>query len=540
MSGMTPTAFTDWLKSLSFPQFTLLFGTMFSATEGAFKPWKLWRGSRRPTTAPDGPGKYGASVIRAGIEYFAGQYEALVAIQRAAILWVAKARQKGMSEMAAMYAIYICLTEPKSVVLVFSADASASKAFLADRVLKKLEGMIVRRDPAGDLYPWGEVPWIDGKDKIQFRNGSVIEAHSSDNTGPISRSPRLVIFDEIRTYPFKDAKEMWTTMMGARGVQGRNLQAICISTPMAGSWFNEMTRKILDGAIEIAEFLFLPDDIDPARDAEFRRQQLQVMGGDETALRREHAIVVDDLFASHEGLVIGSWDPAAHVRRIPVTWDDGEEFILGYDHGHTQEHPAVCGFYRYNRYENFLYRFDEVFMRGKELTEVGPAIRAKVFYWQDRGAPGITAAIADTAIFNDLGMKTVGEVLIEETGIQWGRAFKHDKAHSLDLLQQRFFHRRIAIDPRCGDGITQLSNLRYKEGKDKPEELEDDVCDECRYVNTWVEKGARPRREEPLERKLRELAEARATGAAPPVTPQTEAADVAAFMAGGVNTWQSV
>lgn len=530
----------EWLKSLSFLRFLLLFGTMWSDEESTYREWRLWPGARRPTTAPDGPGKYGASIIRGGVEYFMGQYEAVQAIASSIIVWFAKARQKGVSEMAAMYAIYVCLTEPKSIVMVFSADTSASEAFLADRVVRKLEGMIVRTGPDGEPYPWMELPWIPGKKKIEFKNGSVIEAHSSDNTGPISRSPRLLIFDEIRTYKFADAKEMWTTMMGARGVGGRKMQVICISTAMAGSWFNEMTLRILKRLIDIVTFVFLPDDTDPARDAEYRRQQLQVLGGDETALKREHALVVDHIFSSHEGLVIGSWNPEVHVGGRPLTWRDSEEFLLSYDHGHTHEHPAVCGFYRYNRYDNFLYRFDEVFMRGKELTEVGPAIRDKVAFYQSAGAPGISAAIADTAIFNDLGMKTVAQVLEEETGITWSKAFKHDKAHSLDLLQQRFFHQRILIDPRCKNGIQQIGGLRYKEGKDKPEELEDDCADEMRYINTHIEKGARLVREEPLQIKLRKLAEDRAAGKALPVTPQTEVMDVAAFSPGGVNSWQSV
>ncbi len=544
------TSFEEWLKSLSFLQWVLLFGTMWASKDSKYLIWHPWVGSRRKTDKPDGYGDYKASIIRGGYEYFKGQIEAIEAIATAVISWFGKARQKGVSEMAAAYAVYVCLTEPKSVVLVFSVDKDGSKAFLSDRVVRKLEGMMTRLDPSGEPYPWTELPWIGdasgkpGKEKIEFKNGSVIEAHSSDNTGPISRSPRLVIFDEIRTYPFAEAKEMWTTMMGARRPR---MQAICISTAMSGSWFNEMTKSIISGLISIVEFVFLPDDIDPERDEFWRKQQLEIMMGDETALKREHPLTVNDMFSSHEGLVIGSWDPKVHAVARPVSWKDQEEFYVIYDGGHTYHHPAVALFACYNRYNDDLYIFDEIFLRGPggpkgkanleapsvEITYIGPAIKAKIEMYMQNGAPWPTC-IADTAVFSAQGVRTVGEVLAEESGFDWMPAFKHDFNHSLELLQQRYFKGKISHNPvKCANSVEQISNWRYIEDKDKPVELEDDSCDCERYLVSHLNKGERPRVPTPLEIRLRQVAERRAR--------ESETAGITQGYGepGGLNSWMA-
>ncbi len=485
----------QFIGTLNFMQFHELFGTMWSKDEGRFLKWELWAGTYRD-----------------GIQY-AGQHEMLHDFEAQEISWLAKARQLAGSEGAATYAIYLCLKYSNSLVTVFSKDYPAAEAFLAERVKMKLDGMLLVRDPAGNPWPWrdsaGGLPWrtkldgncvIDGA--VKFFNGSSIEAFSSDNTGPISRSPRLVILDEARTYAKGDAEEIWSGILGALNPP---MQVIVISTGKAGTWYNEMTLDIDAGKVPGVKVTFLPDDIRPGHDAEWRVKRLGQLKGNVSRLKREHPLVLKDIFATSEGMVIGSWDKDVHVGELPLEWGPGDEFIIGYDHGHTKTHPAVALFCCYNRYEDFLYVFDEVFVRGRELVEISKEIREKYEFYLRQGAPRVSA-LADTAIFSDNGVKSIADTLIEETGIAFARAWKHDKDHSTDVMQTRFFHRTIMISPTCQGTIKQVSSWLYKEGKDKPVEIEDDSQDVIRYICMHIEKGPKPVEETVLQKSLRYLA----------------------------------
>lgn len=492
----------ELIAKLSFLQFVELFGTMWIKEQSKFMKWALWEG-----------------VERDGKKYM-GQPEMLEAFARNKITWLAKARQLGGSEGAALYAIYLCLKYPKTQVLVLSKDNPGSEIFLAKRVKSKLDGMLLMLDPAGNLWPFagigGVLPWrtktdgncvIDGR--ISFYNESEIIALSSDSSGGRGYTPRLVIFDEAATYSLRDAENLWSSILGSLN---EDAQIIVISTGVAGSWYNIMTKQMMGAGVPGAELVFLPDDIRPGHDIAWREARLKAFGNNVVKMRREHPLVIEDLFSTNEGLVIGSWDEGVHVGSLhsgpeDLGWKEGDEFYLIYDHGKTRAHPAVCWFVRYNRYDDFAYVFDEVFERGKELTYVGPKIREKHLMYTLGGAP-VSMNVADGAIFNDLGMKTVAMVLSEETGLTWTKAFKHDKKQSLEWLQQRFFRNGIKLHPclrgtaEDGGSIVQLEKWSYKEGKDTPVEIEDDAGDVGRYLCAQVEKGVKPPEKGMLEKNM--------------------------------------
>ncbi len=486
---------TQLISSMTFLQFVELFGTMWIKKTNRFEKWDLWPGTTR-----DGV-------------YYLGQPEMLKSYEENEITWVAKARQLGGSEGVALYAIYLCLKNPNSLVTVFSKDFPASEAFLMERVKMKLDGMLMMNDPLGKPWPFadasGTLPWrtkldgncvIDGS--VKFYNGSSIEAFSSENTGPISRSPRLVILDEARTYPKADAEEIWSGILGALNPP---MQVVVISTGKGGTWFNDMTLDIDDGKMPGMDVLFLPDDIRPGHNDEWRVKRLTRLKGNVAKLKREHPLVLKDIYSTSEGMVIGSWDKDVHTGEMDLTWGPGDEYLIVYDHGHTMKHPAVAIFCRYNRYDNFLYVFDEVFERGMEIVDIGAAIKKKHEFYTRMGAPRVTA-IADTAMWSDLGMKSVATLLMEESGIDFVKAFKHEKAHSLDMLQSRFFHKNILISTSCQGGIKQLSGWLYKEGKDVPVEIEDDFADTLRYAESHIEKGPRPVEETVLQKSIKIIA----------------------------------
>ncbi len=511
----THTDLFAFIKSLTFVKFAIVFGTMWTAGRdgvgGRYDRWNFWRGVSRPTTSIDGP--YPGSVVRAGVEYFMGQLDMLRTFGEAVITWLSKARQMGGSEGAALYAIFVCMTEAKSLVMVFSKDGPAAKAFLSDRVARKLEGMLVLDRGDGQVWPWadgsGKLPWEIFENRIEFWNGSVIEAHSSDDSGAVSRTPRLVIFDEIRFYARKNAKEMWTSMLGALNPP---MQIIAISTAQPGSWYNEKTDEIMAGKIPTAKFVFLPDDTNPAHTVQFRANRLAELGGDVALLSRDCPLVPSDMFIAHEGLVLGSFGDR-HQVVLPFAWQPQEEFIIVYDYGSTEGHPAVALFCKYNPYRDHFHIFDEVFVRGKDLApyfkeNFMPRLRE----WQAR-ALAMGQKMPPPYCLGDVrgkvGTRTIADVIREETGLVFNAAYKYDKAASLELLKVRIFRQdRFTIDPKmCPQTIKQMKNLRYKEGKDEPDEKEDDAIDCERYAAYYLherEPVAEPTYEEKQLERVRE------------------------------------
>ena len=492
--------FKRWIRGLTFLQFARVFGVLWGEEQKTFIPWHWWPGVRG----------------------YAGQRDMLEAMATAEILWLSKGRQLAASEAAGLYAIYLGFTDPRSLSMWFSKDGPAANAALHERVARKLDGLVeFCRQPDGKEWPWfgadgTPVFWRYGRDGkfndkyIEFADGAMCEAHSSEDSGSASRSPRLIIFDEMRYYERNQAKEIWSSFIG--GLRPPR-QLFGISTNAPGTWCSDMTKKIWGGGMSSARFLFMPADIElkpdgtPRWDAagEYRKKKLEQYDGVEATLKVMHPMEPEDMFASNEGLVIGSLNKERHLRRIPLTWDSWKEFHIIYDDGHTKEHPAAAAFCQYDTRTDFLYVFDEVFLRAADFPVIAQSLVTCLQQWRDRDAP-------EPETFGDVkgktGTRDVGEVMYEETDLlgtplSFSGVDKADKAGSLRLLQSRFFHDKICYDPRCENLWKQLEGWIYDK-KGEPSEYEDEAGDLGRYECNRIRKGGAPPREETtLEREIR-------------------------------------
>lgn len=455
--------FMQWVGLMSFIQFHIFCGMLWDKQTGRFTKWDFWPGVRG----------------------YPGQKEVAESIQTSKITWLMKARQLGMSELAAFYAIYVAITEPKSEVIIISKKLPDSKYFLKRRVLYKLMSAYALEMEPGKKFPWPE--YMDNTDtgKIVFSNGSWIEAASSDNEEVRSRSPRLVIFDEIRSFSKENAEELWSAILPAIESDPK-AQVIGISTAKFGTWYNDMTEKIMDGKIDGINFMFLPDDTHPQRNAEWRKREAKKWSN-ATLFLREHPMNPEDCFISREGAVWPQFDPHVGGRHVnPAQINFGLRYIVAYDHGRT--HPAVFLFMLHDKYNDHLYVFDEVFCRGMELPDVCYAIREKMlFYEKYHSAPKPQIKIADTACFNKDGRQTVSDIMRNLLGISFKKSIKYDMDGSLDMVSTRISYNQLTIDPRCVNTIRQVEDLtwKYEAGeskKEKPVDVEDDAPDLLRYV----------------------------------------------------------
>lgn len=426
------------------------------------------------------------------------------------INWIMKARQLGISELMALYAVYVAVTEKRSEIIIVSVDLGEAKYFLKERVVTKLESMYPLQSDAGVRFPWPN--YVQLEDRIKWDNGSYIQAASSDNKEIISHTPRLVLFDEVRTYRWNDAAELWMNMLPSINDQPRS-QLIAVSTAKPGTWFNANTEDIISGKVVGPHYFFMPFNANPKRDAKWVETK-KALAGDDKRFYREYPRNEEDCFNTMEGMVYSTFDPEKHVR--PISPNFKMKYIVCYDHGFR--HPSVMLFMLYDKFTDHLYVFDEVFLQEVEINEVAFLIRKKMNeYRQAFNAPKPQLAIADTACFAKTGHRqTISEVLRRSIGLYFKKSDKHDRDGAVMLLKARFAYNGITIDPLCKHTIRQVSHLRWKnyedydpekkthdkEYREKPMDIDNDCTDCLEY--TVSELHATPknlRKEGPLSLK---------------------------------------
>lgn len=461
----------DTILRMDFLQFLAAFGMLYDQSHGKYVHWFSWP----------------------------KQQELCHLMDTWKIIWVMKARQLGISEMMALYAIFVAMREQKSEIIIISKKLPDAKYFLRKRTLTKLEAMYNLEWEPEKKLPWiGYTPF---EGKIEFENGSWIEAASSDNEEVRSHTPRLILFDEIRTFAMADATELWTAIKPSIREQPRS-QAICVSTAKHGTWFNRMTKKIKSKELQGIKYFFMPGNARPDRTPEWYAEQLK-REPDHKLFYREYPRNEDDCFASREGAVWPQFEPKAggrHVNRFEINFIR-MRYIVVYDHG--RQHPACLMMALYDKFSDHLYVFDEVYIKGKEITEVAFEIRKKLNYYRKfHNAPKPALAIADTACFAKDGRRPVADTLRSVLGINFKKSIKHDMDGSIDLVGARMSNAGITIDPRCENTIRQIHELCWKydaeeKKTEKPIDIEDDLPDCLRYLVSELHAVPRPEDRKP-------------------------------------------
>lgn len=459
---MAKKAHVRYLRKMSFLQFLMMFGMFYDQETYKYVKWYPWP----------------------------KQQQLCHLFESKKYNWVMKARQLGISEMMGLYAIFVGLREPKSEILIISKKLPEAKYLIKKRIKTKLEPMRELEQAPGELFAWPDWTILEGR--IDFENGSWIEAVSSDDEEARSHTPRLILFDEVRSFARKDAKELWTAIKPSIREQPRS-QLICVSTARPGTWFNDMTKKIRSGEISDTQYFFMAGNSKPERTPEWYAEQVK-NEPDEKLFYREYPRTEEDCFAAREGMVFKSFEKKRHVK--PVKIDFRYKYIICYDHG--RQHPACMLYTLYDRHTDHLYVFDEVFLSGFELPEICYQIKGKInLYKNAYNAPEPQKKIADSACFSKDGRKPVSAILRQLTNMSFTRSDKKDQKGTLDALCTRFFNGGITIDPRCVNTIKQVEDLPWKhdynieddaheEHPEKPADIDNDATDCLLYIEAFL------------------------------------------------------
>jgi hypothetical protein len=425
-------------------------------------------------------------------------------IERVKFVLIPKSRQKGASETGAERALKTLMENENTEGVAISISEDVAGYFLTRRVLPKYQEM-------NRLFP-NKFPQIvkQTKDMIEWEGGRVIRSLSSSQTAGASMTLDFLIMDECggidenrqKNVDTSIFKEIWTNAKPSLD-QNPLGWAMLIGTSVPGSYYNQLVKEAYDANNEgYLKYFFIGWWHQPGRNAKWYEQEASAL---KDKVYSQHPTDMDDFFYVRDGLVFKHFDGkepdldgrggGRHIYNFTIgqgfkrkldkdvtnyrcSWNGN--YITSYDHG--TNHPAVNLYSVYEQYSDMLYVFAETFFHeghGTDTVDIAKRIHERLKMYPKRP----DKQIADGAIFNKIGVKSVGSIFREE-GLAFTKAKKHDESASRELLSNRFRDNKILIHPDCVNLIAQIKSYRWdsKSVGDKPIQKNDDAIDALRYL----------------------------------------------------------
>jgi len=430
------------------------------------------------------------------------QAEACLFMETVQNVLLPKSRQKGYSEISAERCLLTLFSHKNVKGAVVSKSEDFAKAYLTDRILPKYKEM-TKNHP-------GKFPKIikDNKDEIEWEGGRKLLSISCSNTGAASLTLDFMVFDEAggidkgagKSFENSLFKSILHNSMPALDQNPRSWSMI-IGTSEPGTYYNKLVREAYDNNnTGEYKYFFIGWWHQPGRNEAWYLKQVQKLGND---VRLQHPTDMDDFFFVKDGLVFPHFDAREggkhvfdfeigtpiirkvrkglkyNIQKFRPSWN--LEFFTVYDHG--TNHAACNLYFLYDVYSDMLFVFDEVFFQdghGSSVPEIEAKLKEKVRDYPIPRKPD--KEVADGAIFNDIGVESVGK-LFKKLGRSFRKAKKHDESASRELLNARFRDNKIIIHPSCTNFIAQLKGYLWDASKliEKPIQKADDSIDCARY-----------------------------------------------------------
>jgi hypothetical protein len=425
------------------------------------------------------------------------------------VLLMPKSRQKGYSEMAAERALFTLFKNENIEGVCVSIGEKEAAYFLKKRVMAKYSSLCKK-------FP-GQFPALvrDTKEELEFEGNRIFRSIASSNTAAASMTLDFLIIDEAGgidenrgTLGIENStfKPILTNSMPSLS-QNPSAWAMVIGTSVPGSYYNHLVREAYESNNEtLFKYFFIGWYHQPGRDAAWYEAEKELQKDD---MPLQNPTDMNDFFFIKDGLVFQHFDHReggrhivdfkigevirrkvtkggkSEIQRFKPSWN--HNYITAYDHG--TNHPAVELYSMYDELTDMLYVFDEVYYEDGHGTDVG--VIAKDLNRKRRSFPRKPdRQIADGAIYNDIGVESVGN-LFAKYKLKFKKAKKSDESASRDLVQMRFRENKIMISPKCYNLIRQLKSYRWdvKSKGEKPIQKDDDAIDDLRYTCAECKKG---------------------------------------------------
>lgn len=424
------------------------------------------------------------------------------------IMLLPKSRQKGYSEIAAERALKTLMENENTEGAAISKSEDFAKYFLQKRMMSKYKELIKK-------FPEMHFPKVikETKEEIVWEGNRVMKSISCSSTAAASLTLDFLIIDEA------GGIDEGRGAMGENSIfkpilnnsipacdQNANAWIMIIGTSVPGTYYNQLVREAYEaeqkGEDSTIKYFFIGWHHQPGRDRAWYFRQRDILKED---VYLQHPTTMADFFFVKDGLVFQHFDQQEEGTHIK-TYSIGEtifrkikgrsdhikpswnlQYITSYDHG--TNHPAVNLYGLFDKFKDILYIFDETFFpdgHGTDVSEIAQIIQRKMHEHPIKPH----RMIADGAIYNDIGIESVGD-RFKKYGLKFKKAKKHDEAASRDLLSSRFRDNTIVIHSKCIHLIDQLRSYRWdpKSKGEKPIQKDDDAIDALRYMCAECKKG---------------------------------------------------
>lgn len=348
---------------------------------------------------------------------------------------VLKARQVGVSWLAAAYALYRAQYQPSAVVLVLS-QGQAESYELARKVRSLWETLPARLQRTLTTDSAGELAWQGG--------GRLLALPATQRAGR-GYTATLVVADEAAYHPW--AQSNYAAYKPALDGGG---QFLCVSTANGSTgFFADLYRASEMGETGFAA-RFIPWSARPGRDELWREQERRAFQGLPGEFAQEYPDTPAEAFVAHTGLVYPMF--AAHhvTEEDPFEWDQAKWRVAGIDFGGGD--PTAVVTLGVSAREH-VHQFGEFYRRGPVST-------------QDLGE--YLYSIHNEAAFDAILCDGSEPVAIETLRRMGLPAYAANKARAEGLGYVAFLldNNRLTIDASCKHSLAEFNTYRWNERVD--------------------------------------------------------------------------
>ena len=390
---------------------------------------------------------------------------------------ILKARQLGISWLAAAYAAWRATYQPGSMILLLSAGQREAFALL-DKVRVVL---MHHRTGAADLD-------TDAAGELAVRGGGRIVALPSTESAGRGYTASLVIADEAAYHPY--AERNYAAYRPAMADGG---QLLILSTANgAAGWFHDLYWAAERGELPIRA-AFIPWHARPGRDADWLARERAAYGGLPAQFAQEYPASAGEAFVAHSGLVYGldplTGEPIFHPPRnigpAPVPWAECKWRLASVDPGGGD--PTAVLPLGVSATEH-MHIYGEMYRRGptgaEELSEYLGRLH--------RAGP-LDLVLVDPS---------QGSLIATLRSLGWNaHPANNDKADGIATVSTWLRNGRLTIAPECTNLLAEFSTYWWAERREMqagsprptatrtPASHHADALDALRYAVLGVIKG---------------------------------------------------
>ncbi len=389
-------------------------------------------------------------IVRAGEAYHGGAipFERWPHLVERARAWgsgqsevILKARQLGLSWLAAAYALFVAQRKGARVLLLSKGEMEAFELLAKAR-------FIWDHLPEGMRLPLE----VDNDGELTFKAGGTIRALPSTKNAGRGFTATLVIGDESAFHVW--AAENYKAYRPAVG-DGGQLLLLSTANGVGGFFYDQWQVALRRGGEPepgAVRAVFIPWNARPDRDAAWLARERAAFEGMPDEFRQEYPGTAAEAFVQLTGLVYPMFDAAIHVLDAPpVPWEGCLYRYIGYDLGGGDPTAIVAaGVYRDS------YAMPRVHVYSSFYKRLGAPTVLEMFEWManwDRPDAPVTWVEADPK-------DAVVEQSLAALGLRT-RTADWSRGKGLGVVAQYLEQGWLTIDQSCYEGIAEFASYRW-------------------------------------------------------------------------------